>query len=109
MPEPLGTDVFGPGFQQTATTFTIAKADLAAVGLTPTANNSAESLIVAILLLAQKYLNDDNQATNPDIQVTIAQGFDSLVTRNNATYRQRSYTIDLQKIDNSPTIDPDDY
>ena len=109
MPEPLGTDVFGPGFQQTATTITIAKADLATVGLTPTANNSAESLFVAVLLLAQKYLNDEKQATNPDIQITIAQAFDTLITRNNANYRQRSYSVNLQKLDASVVINPNDY
>ncbi len=109
MAEPQITDIFGPNAQQTATTLTIAKADLATVGLTATATNTAESLVVAILLLAMKYLNDDNQAKNPDIQITIAQGFDTLVNRNNAYYRQRSYTIDFQKLDTSSTIDPDDY
>ncbi len=109
MAEPQLTDVFGPGATQTTTTFSIAKADLAAVGLSASATNSAESLVVAILLLAQKYLNDDNQAINPDIQVTIAQSFDSLVTRNNTTYRQRSYSIEMQKVDTSAAINPNDY
>ncbi len=109
MAEPQITDIFGPNAQQTATTLTISKADLATVGLTATATNSAESLLVAILLLAQKYLNDNNQAINPDIQITIAQSFDTLVTRNNANYRQRSYSINMQKPDTSAAINPNDY
>ena len=109
MAEPLLTDIFGAGATQTATTLTIAKADLASVGLTASATNTAESLLVAILLKAMQFSNSTNQLTNPDIQVTIAQSFDSLLNRNNATYRQRSYTIDFQKIDASPTINPNDY
>lgn len=109
MPEPLITDIFGPGANQSADVLTISKVALASVGLVPAATNSAESLFVAVLLLAQKYLNDENQATNPDIQITIAQAFDSLVTRNNTNYRQRSYSVNLQKLDDSIAINPNDY
>ncbi|WP_414587403.1 hypothetical protein [Scytonema sp. PCC 10023] len=109
MAEPQLTDVFGPGATQTATTLTISKADLATVGLSASATNSAESLVVALLLLAQKYLSDENQALNPDIQITITQSFDSLVTRNNTTYRQRSYSIEMQRPDASAAINPNDY
>lgn len=110
MPEPLLTQVFGSKAQQTADILTIDKSDLATVGLTPSATNTAESLYIAILLLAQKYLNDTNQQTNPDIQVTISQGFaDTLVSRNNQVYRQRTYTVELQKLDNNADIYPNDY
>lgn len=109
MPEPQLTDIFGSKAQQTADTLTISKTDLATVGLTASATNSPESLWVAILLKAAQYLNEENQRTNPDIQITIAQGFDSLVNRNNQPYRQRSYTIDLQKLDTNTTVNPDDY
>ena len=42
--------LFGENASQTATTLTISKVDLATVGLTPAASNSAESLLVAIIL-----------------------------------------------------------
>jgi uncharacterized protein (DUF697 family) len=109
MAEPQLTEVFGSGATQTADTLVIRKADLATVGLTAAATNTAQGLVVAIVLLAQKYLNDEKQATNPDIQVTIAQSFDSLVTRNNTTYRQRSYSVEMQKVDTSAAINPNDY
>lgn len=109
MAEPLLADVFGAGATQTANTLTISKADLATVGLSASATNSAESLFVAMLLLVQKYLNEGNQTLNPDIQITIAQSFDSLVTRNNTTYRQRSYSVEIQKPDTSAAINPNDY
>ena len=53
MPEPTLTQIFGAGAAQTATVLTIAKADLAAVGLTASSTNTAESLFVALLLQAK--------------------------------------------------------
>ncbi|MDZ8108984.1 MAG: hypothetical protein RM338_25630 [Nostoc sp. DedQUE12a] len=58
------TELFGASATQTATELVIKKADLVAVGLTPSANNTAEQLLVAILLQAlsnfQGYLIDEN-------------------------------------------------
>jgi hypothetical protein len=42
--------LFGENASQSATTLNISKVDLAAVGLTPTPNNTAESFLVAIIL-----------------------------------------------------------
>ena len=56
------TDLFGSGATQNATSLTIQKSDL--VGLTPSSSNTAESLLVAILvkasLLFGAYLADEN-------------------------------------------------
>ncbi|MCF2146460.1 hypothetical protein IQ276_008350 [Desmonostoc muscorum LEGE 12446] len=57
-------DLFGVNAVQTATELVIKKADLVAVGLTPTATNHAEQLLVAIVLKAlenfQGKLTDQN-------------------------------------------------
>ncbi|MDZ8085614.1 MAG: hypothetical protein RMY16_08460 [Nostoc sp. DedQUE12b] len=57
-------ELFGVNAVQTADELIIKKSDLSAVGLTPTANNGAEQLLVAILLQAlsvfQGYLTDEN-------------------------------------------------
>lgn len=57
-------NVFGYNATQNSTTITIYKSDLASVGLTSTTNNTAESLLVAILLKAlenfQGILSDEN-------------------------------------------------
>ncbi|MBL1199899.1 MAG: hypothetical protein FWK04_12625 [Nostoc sp. GBBB01] len=57
-------DLFGVNAVQTADELIIKKSDLSAVGLTPTANNRTEQLLVAILLKAlsnfQGYLTDEN-------------------------------------------------
>ena len=112
MAEPTLTQIFGAGATQTATTLSIAKADLAAVGLTTNATNTAESLFVALLLMAKNNLTPAAQETNPDQSITVAQAdfnFQTLVERNNQTYRQSTYSVNLQKLDTGNTIDPDDY
>lgn len=109
MAEPTLQDVFGGSAAQDATTLTISKANLTTVGLTATATNTAESLFVAILLLAKSTLTADALNTNPDQSISIDDSFESLVTRNSQTYRQKTYSINLQKLDTGSTIDPDDY
>ena len=110
MPEPTLIQVLGTGATQDATTLTIQKSALATVGLTASANNTAESLFVALLLLAANYLNDTNQTTNVDIQVTIADsGFPQIVNRNSAQWRQITYNVNLQTPDTGFSIDPDNY
>ncbi|NJL61826.1 MAG: hypothetical protein HC903_08330 [Methylacidiphilales bacterium] len=101
MAEPTLVQVFGTNASQTATELIIKKSDLAAIGLVPTANNTAESLLVALILTAGTYLTSTNQETNVDIQVTVEKGLDSFTTRNNQNYRQYSYTVDMQKLDPS--------
>jgi hypothetical protein len=112
MPEPTLTQIFGAGATQSATVLTIAKADLAAVGLTPSETNTAESLFVALLLLAKQYLTVTNQELNADQSITLAEqdfDFQTLVTRNNVTYRQSTYTARLRRLDTANVIDPNDY
>lgn len=112
MAEPTLIQVFGAGATQTATTLSIAKAGLSAVGLTASATNTAESLFVALLLLAKNSLTPTAQETNPDQSITVAQAdfnFQTLIERNNQTYRQSTYSVNLQKLDTGNTIDPDDY
>ena len=109
MAEPTLEQIFGANASQDATTLTIAKSDLTSVGLTASASNTPESLFVAVLLKSAAYLNEANQQTNPDIQITIAESFQSLVSRNNQQYRQRSYSVNLDKPDTAGGIDPDDY
>ena len=64
MAEPTLVEVFGAGATQTATTITIAKADLA--GLTPSATNTAEALFAGIYKKAAVNLNQTNYGTNVD-------------------------------------------
>ncbi|MEQ9485579.1 hypothetical protein [Coleofasciculus sp. F4-SAH-05] len=93
MAEPTLGQVAGTNSTQNLTTWTIDKSDLNSVGLTATETNTGESLFVSFFLKAKEYLTPENQVNNPDIQVTIVDGGQSLITRNGTTYRQTAYFV----------------
>lgn len=107
MAEPTLQQIFGAGATQTAGTLTIQKSDLA--GLTAAADNRGEQLLVAVILQAKSFLTATNQETNSEQSVTIEDSFESLTPRNNQQYRQKTLALNLQKLDTSPGVDPDDY
>jgi hypothetical protein len=109
MAEPTLVQVFGSSATQSATQLTISKTDLATVGLTASATNTPESLLAAIIALAQLTLAEVGYDANLDQSIVISNGSDSLVTRNNTTYRQATKTVEFYKVDNSGTFDPDNY
>jgi hypothetical protein len=111
MAEPTLAQVFGANATQNSTTITISKTDLAAVGLTASSSNTAESLLTAILLQGQSYLTQTNYDANTDQNVIIASGYSSFTTRGtgNTAYRNDQLTVTLSKLDSSSAIDPDDY
>lgn len=113
MAEPTIQEIFGSGASQTATAITIDKADLSAVGLTAGSDNTAESLLSAVLLLAKGALTQTSFDSNSDQSITIEPGFDSIIQRDDGAgnfinYRQNQITVNLYKPD-SDGIDPDDY
>jgi len=109
MAEPTLQEVFGANATQDATDIVIKKADLA--GLTPSASNTAESLLSGILLTAKPTLSSTNFASNIDQSLSIENGFSSFTTRgtNNAAYRVDQLNVNLAKLDTGATLDPDDY
>ncbi|MFM6724762.1 MAG: hypothetical protein ACKPJF_09995 [Dolichospermum sp.] len=110
MPQPTLTEVFGSGATQTATTFTISKSALATVGLTATQDNSAESLLAAILLIAKINLTETKFESNIDQSIVIDNGFKSTTIRgNNTQYLTDQLTVTLAKVDPLSPLDPDDY
>lgn len=113
MAEPSLADVFGAGAIQDSASLTIQKTALSAVGLSATATNTAESLLAAIVLLAQQSLTDSAFQSNLDQSITIVPGLDSIIPRDDGAgnfsgYRQSSLTISLHSVD-SFSIDPDNY
>lgn len=101
--------VFGAGATQTPTTITIQKADLAATGYTPSANNTAESSLLAINLNAATVLTPANRTANIDQNLAIERGYDQTVYRGQDQYAQASFTITAQKAAPAAPLDPDDY
>lgn len=109
MAKPTLTEVFGAGATQTSTTLTIDKADLVALGLTASGTNSAESLFLAIALKAKAVLTVANRTANPDQSLAIDAGYDQIANRGTTQYYQSSFNLTAQKINTTPTLDPDDY
>lgn len=111
MAEPTLTEVFGANATQTATELILNKADFAAIGLTADANNTAESLYLAISFFAQTYLTEANFDSNINQNVYIEKGLSSFTNRgeNNDAYRTDQLTINLAKLDINATLNPDDY
>jgi len=111
--EPGLTDIYGANATQSSTQLVIAKGDL--TGLTASATNTAESLLVALLLKAMTTLTPANQATNPDQSITVAVGTPTLTTEFDATtqtstqYKETPITVTLRKPYTDTGIDPDDY
>ena len=113
MAEPSLTSVFGAGATQDASSLTIQKADLTALGLTPSATNSAEALFAAIVANAQTALTQEGFNTNLDQSIVISDGLASIVSRDNGAgtfvgYRQRQLNVNLHKLDDD-TFSADDY
>jgi hypothetical protein len=111
MAEPTITEVFGAGATQTASTITIQKAALEVTGLTPSASNTAESLLVAIVLQAQTALPQAGIDTNIDQSLFVEKGFSSFIARgaNNDEWRVDQLVLNMAKPDSGSVIDPDDY
>ncbi|AFY54384.1 hypothetical protein Riv7116_1843 [Rivularia sp. PCC 7116] len=109
MAEPVLTEIFGANAIQDANSLTIDKNDLVAIGLTPSATNTAESLLAAIIAIAQQTLTAVRQDTHPEQSVVIEDSLESLVTRGDQVYRQLTKTISFEKPDSQSAFDPDDY
>lgn len=109
MTVPSLTDVFGAGATQTATTVTIAKADLP--GLTAAATNNGQQILAGILLRAGIKLTPTNRTSDPDIKITIDYGGQTIFPIAGSTNldRQDSYSVLLYKQVPRADVDPDDY
>lgn len=109
MAEPTLISVFGAGATQTANTITINKADLP--GLTAAATNTAESLVVGLLLRFQSSLTKTGFGADLDQSIYVESGYPTFAFRgsNNSQYRVDQLTINFAKVDTTSIIDPDNY
>lgn len=107
MAEPTLQDTFGAGATQTANSWTISKADFPT--LTATANNSAEQLLVALMLKLRDALTTTRQANNPEQSITVEEFGTQLVPRNDQQYYQLTLAVNLQQVQPAIQIDPDNF
>jgi len=109
MSEPSLTAVFGMGAYQDLSTLTIAKADLAAVGLSADSANTAESLLAAILLLAANSLTTSAQTTNPDQACCIQSANTTVWDSPYGTKLRQNLLVSFDNDFTDPGITPDVY
>lgn len=110
MAEPSLQSVFGPGATQTSTNLTISKADLATVGLTAQASNTAESLFVAFILIAAKELTEANRAGDTALRnVTLPYGGQDVSGAIAAPFLRDAYSVLLYRPYSLAPVDPDNF
>lgn len=107
MAKPSLTDVFGAGATQDATTVTIQKSSL--VTLTASGTNTAESILMSILITAKPVLTVAARDADPDIKVAIEDGFEQTAFRGANRYNQIGINVTAQKLTPASAIDADDY
>jgi hypothetical protein len=109
MAEPTLAAVFGAGASQDGSTLTISKADLIAVGLTPSASNTAESLLAAIAKLAANSLTAPNLQANPDQNISIQVANTSVYESPFGTKMRHNMLISFDSDFANAGIIPDNY
>lgn len=110
MSEPTLVDVFGAGAVQDANTVTIQKSALASFGLTAQAQNTAESLLVALILQASQNLTEANRALDAATRnVTVTYAGQDLVNQSPNYYRRDLWTVLAYASTSIVTVDPDNY
>jgi hypothetical protein len=109
MAEPTLQEIFGTNATQDANSLTISKADLVSIGLTAAAENTAESLLAAIVAKSQQTLTETNRENNSDQSIYIEDGLPNYIERNEQSFRQQSKTLTFEKLDTQTSFVPDDY
>jgi hypothetical protein len=109
MAEPILQDIFGPNATQDDNTLTIAKADLAAVGLTAQANNTGEALLAAIIKLSANTLTGTNQLTNPDQHCVLQVANSNVWESPYGTKLRQNVLISFDNDFLNPGLTPDNY
>lgn len=112
MAEPTLAQVFGSTATSDSTSLNVQKFDMATVGLSNLGTgNTAESQLVAIILLAANNLTEENRLTDlPNRNVTIAYSGQDLINQGGGNvFLRDTYQISLYKATAVVAIDPDNY
>lgn len=73
--------IFGPGFSQDATSFTISKTALASAGLIASASNKQEELLAALIIHWEKALTQQAWSTNAQANIFVTKEQPTLNSR----------------------------
>lgn len=110
MPEPLLTDVFGANATQNGTTITIAKADLTSTGFVAATSNTAESIVVAMLMRFANTLTETQRATDTVARnVTVTYAGQDTINQAGTQYRRDVWSAVAYKTSSIIAVTPGDY
>lgn len=109
MAEPTLAEVFGANASQTATTLTIDKGDLSPTGLTPSATNTAESILAAIIKRLLSNLTVEYQLLNPDQSISLQIANPTIYQSPHGDRYRQTIVISFDSPHTDPGLVPDDY
>lgn len=110
MSEATLSQVFGANSLQNINSVTISKADLVSVGLEPDENNSAESLLVALILLCSRELTETNRSVDLDNRsMSVVYAGQDLVSQSGRIFRRDAFSVLLYKTSAYTPVSPSDY
>lgn len=101
--------LFGANTTQDATHIHIAKADLAAMGITVAIENTPQQIIVALIKMWNSILTTNNRTTNPDETITLSYDGQSSRTEGSNIYRVDTYRVQTFLLTPPSDPDPDNY
>ncbi|WP_016951663.1 hypothetical protein [Anabaena sp. PCC 7108] len=109
MPKSTLAEVFGQGATQTATSWTIQKADFPT--LEASATNSGSALLAAILIENNGKLTKAAFDADVEKSIYIEDGFSNFIPRGETSiqYRVDQIVTNLAQVDSGSTLDPDNY
>jgi len=103
-------EVFGAGATQNSSQLVIDKGDLAAVGLTASSANTAESIVIALLKLWQINLTEQNRLTDlANRNISCNYSGQDLIEQSGVNKRRSVWSVLAYKDEPLVTVDPDDY
>jgi hypothetical protein len=109
MPKPTLQDIFGVGATQDVITLTISKAALIGTGLSPLADNSAESLLAAILSLCVVRLQPTLAAADPTQKINISDSPATFVSSSGVNLYRKNIIVSFGTVSSVAEIVPNEY
>lgn len=111
MAEPTIAEVYGSTSTETIDYLGVSKVDMQAVGLTRSLPNTAESMLVSIILRAAQTLTETNRLSDlVNRNVTLSYVGQDLIDQGGGNvFLRDTYQVSLYKATTVTPIDPDNY
>lgn len=102
-------EVFGASASQTDTVLTVSKFRMSEFGLTRSATNTPQSILVALIKRFCTILTEDNRLNNLDETMVIKEESRTITNQSGTDYQKITYRVDIYSQIPLSSIDPDNY